>query len=402
MRKLICFLLLCCLFLCSCGTDGGDASSALSSKGTSSVASKVQSAVQSEIQSKEPVVPAVNDYSKRTYMISDILDYLKLDGRYREGTAETGKYTGITYDNAYNCISFVADCEGDIILDLDVKLFSADKEGWRDRYLTVYIDGVRQEERLAVEGGLMVYAKRSVTVAKGLSKGKHTIEIYRQNESNHAAMLLKSITMNGVPCERPKDRDLLIEFVGDSITAGYGNLVGSDAENAGHAKNSDATSTYAFLTAKNLNADITATCRSGHMFSGENPPFSDFYNQINWIRDKTAYTPTRHPDIVVVNLGTNDANYGISSTFTEYTFKAIKTIKAVHPDAKIVWAYGMMGTNYANLIKQGIENYGGEAKDVYFCPLQTDWSGGGGHPSLAGHKGAADTLTKFINDKGLA
>ncbi len=397
MHKLICVLLLCCLFLCSCGTDSGDASSTLSSKEISSTASKVQS----EAQSKEPVVPAVNDYSKRTYNVIDILDYLKLDGRYKEKKDDMNKYTGITYDNAYNCISFVADCEGDVILDLDVKLFSADTEGWRDRYLTVYIDGVRQEERLAVEGGLMIYANRSVTVAKGLSKGKHTIEIYRQNESNLAAMLLKSITMNGVPCERPADRDLLIEFVGDSITAGYGNLGNNDTENPSAAKNSDATSTYAFLTAKNLNADITATCRSGHMFSGENPPFSDFYNQINWIRDNTPYTPTRHPDIVVVNLGTNDANNGVSTTFTDYTVKVLETIKAVHPDAKIVWAYGLMGSTVEGYIMKGIQTYGGEEKGVYYCPLQTDWSGGGYHPSLAGHQKAADVLTKFIKDKGL-
>ncbi|MBQ2705135.1 MAG: hypothetical protein IJF58_06285 [Clostridia bacterium] len=401
MRKLICILLLCCFLLCSCGTDGGDASSNLSSKGNSSTSSKVQSEVQSEAQSKEPVVPAVNDYSERTYMIIDILDYLKLDGRYKEKKDDLNKYTGITYDNAYNCISFVADCEGDVTLSLDVKLFNADKEGWRDRYFTVYIDGVRQEERLAVEGGLMVYTNCSLTVAKGLSKGKHTIEIYRQNEANHAAMLLKSITMKGVPCEKPADRDLLIEFVGDSITAGYGNLGMSGIENPSHAKNSDATSTYAFLTAKNLNADITATCRSGHMFSGEKPPFSDFYNQINWIRDNTPYTPTRHPDIVVINLGTNDASHADHATLADYTVKALETVKKVHPDAKIVWAYGLMGSNVEGQIMKGIQTYGGEAKGVYYCPLQTDWSGGGGHPSLAGHKAAADTLTKFIQDKGL-
>ncbi len=401
MRKLICVMLLLCLFLCSCGTDSGDASSNLSSKENSSTASKVQSESKSKPQSKEPVVPAVNDYSERTYMVSDILDYLKLDGRYKEKKDDLNKYTGITYDNAYNCISFVADCEGDIILDLDVKLFSADKEGWRDRYLTVYIDGVRQEERLAVEGGLMVYANRSVTVAKGLSKGKHTIEIYRQNESSHAEMLLKSITMKGVPCEKPADRELLIEFVGDSITAGYGNLGNNDTKNPDSAKNSDATSTYAFLTAKNLNADITATCRSGHMFSGENPLFSDFYNQINWIRDKTPYTPTRHPDIVVVNLGTNDTNSTDLSTLSDYTVKALETIRAVHPDAKIVWAYGLMGSTVEDQILKGIQTYGGVEKGVYYCPLQTDWSGGGHHPSLVGHQRAADTLTKFIKDKGL-
>jgi hypothetical protein len=134
------------------------------------------------------------------------------------------------------------------------------------------------------------------------------------------------------------------------------------------------------------------------MFSGEKPPFSDFYNQINWIRDNTPYTPARHPDIVVINLGTG---YGDRSTLADYTVKALEVVRAVHPDAKIVWAYGLMGTDITNQIKKGIETFGGEAKGVYYCQLETDWSGGGGHPSLAGHKKAADTLTKFIQDKGL-
>ncbi len=398
MRKILCCVLLLCLLLCSCGSDG--ASSSSSSTTSKAPVSSQESEVESTVSSKEPVVPAVNDYSQRTYAVLDILDYLKLDGRYRQGKDDYGNQ-GITYDNAYNCISFVADCEGDITIDLGVKLFKSDKDGWRDRYFTVYIDGVRQEERFSVEGGSSVYSKSTLTVAKGLSKGKHTIEVYRQNEANHCAMLLKSITMKGVPCERPKDRDLLIEFVGDSITAGYGNLGMSGIESPGHAKNSDATSTYAFLTAKNLNADITVTCRSGHMFSGTNPLFSDFYNQINWIRDNTKYTPTRHPDIVVINLGTNDASHADHSTLADYTVKALEVVRAVHPDAKIVWAYGLMGTDVTNQIKKGIETFGGEAKGVYYCALQTDWSGGGGHPSLAGHSKAAETLTKFINDKVL-
>ncbi len=391
MRKIICFALLLCLLLCSCG--GGDVASSNASKvPASSQASNVDSTASSE----EPVVPTV----KRTYAVLDVLDYLKLDGRYRQGEDDHGN-KGITYDNAYNCISFVADCEGDVTIDLGIMLYTDEKEGWDERYFTVYIDGVRQDERIAAKGGLSVYANATLTVAKDLKKGKNTIEVYRQNEAKHCAMLLKSITMNGVLCERPKDRDLLIEFVGDSITAGYGNLGMNGIESPGHAKNSDATSTYAFITAKNLNADITATCRSGHMFSGTNPLFSDFYNQINWIKDKSKYTPTRHPDVIVINLGTNDENKGDLSTLTEYTVKALETVRAVHPDSKIVWAYGMGGTDIQGKITKGIKEFGGEAKGLYFCALPTDHSGGNYHPSLAGHKNAADVLTKFIKDKVL-
>ena len=398
MRKLICILLLLAMCLCSCGTDtSGDKSSTASQK-ASSVASKTES----KVESKEPVIPAVNDYSKRTYKVMDIMDYLKLDGRYRTRTDYKGQTTGITMDNAYNCISFVADCEGDITIDLELKIHKADTEGWLDRYFTVYIDGVRQEGRASVTGVGLVEKDCTLTVATDLSKGKHTIEVYRQNEASAGKMLLKAITMNGVPAEKPADRDLLIEFVGDSITAGYGSLVMGSVENPGHAKNSDATSTYAFLTAKALNADITAICRSGHCFAGEEPLFADFYSETEWLYDRgNKYTATRHPDIVVINLGTNDANHSDASTLADYAKKAVEVVKAAHPDAKIVWAYGLMGDQITAQIKQGLEAAGGEAKGIYFCPLSTDYSGGGGHPSLAGHKNGADLLIKYIKDKGL-
>ena len=395
-------MLLVMVCFCSCTSDTATQTSSSSSKADkpSSVAStKVES---TEVSSKEPVVPAVNDYSERTYNVIDILDYLKLDGRYRTRKDVYGKITGVTMDNAYNCIAFNVDCEGDIVFDVDAKLYNAQAEGYRDLYFTVYIDGVRQEERVGVEGGMMVDKATQFTVATGLSKGKHYIEVYRQNESNCGGILLKSITMKGVPTEKPKDRDLLIEFVGDSITAGYGSLAMGSVEHPANPKNSDATSTYAFVAAKELNADITAICRSGHMFSGTDPLFSDFYNQINWIRDRGhTYTATRHPDIVVLSLGTNDASHADNSTLADYTVAALEVVRAAHPDAKIVWTYGQMGSTVAGKIKEGIETFGGEAKGVYYCAMETDWSGGGGHPSVAGHKKNGEILVNFLKNKGL-
>ncbi len=400
MRRLIAVMLLVMVCFCSCTSDkANEASSSSKAPKPSSVASKVEF---TEVSSKEPVVPAVNDYSERTYNVIDILDYLKLDGRYRTRKDYRGKITGVTMDNAYNCIAFNVDCEGDIVIDLDAKLYNAQGEGYRDLYFTVYIDGVRQEGRASVEGGMMVEKSAQLTVATGLSKGKHSIEVYRQNESNCGGVLLKSITMKGVPTEKPKDRDLLIEFVGDSITAGYGSLAVGSVENPSNPKHSDATSTYAFVAAKELNADITAICRSGHMFSGTNPLFKDFYGEINWIRDRGhTYTATRHPDVVVISLGTNDASHADISTITDYTVKALEVVRAAHPDAKIVWAYGQMGSSIAGKIKQGVEQFGGEAKGVYYCEMDTDYSGGGGHPSIAGHKKNGEILVNFLKTKGL-
>lgn len=399
MRKLICALLVLVMLFCSCtAADSGDKSSDAASKVSSGSASKVSS----EAESKEPVVPAVNDYSSRSYPVVDILDYLKLTGRYDQRKVQIGSEMGISMDNACNYIGFTADCEGDVTIDINLHIQKAENFS-KDRYFTIYVDGVKQEGRPSISGEGFIEKKCTLTVATGLKRGKHTFEVYRQNEPLHGAMLLLNINMKGVPLlEKPADKDLYIEFIGDSITAGYGNLIAKGVENSGHALYSDSTSTYAFLTAQALNADLSVVCRSGMGFSMSQFSFEGFYNDTCHITyPGKTYTVTRRPDIIVINLGTNDFNYSDKATIAEYTKKAIETIRKVNPDSKIVWAYGLMGSHLETEIMKGLNDAGGEAKGLYYCPLTTDYSGGGGHPSLAGHKAGAEALTKFIKDKGL-
>jgi len=349
------------------------------------------------------VVPTINDYSARSYPVADICDYLKLCGRYDKLPLPDSDQMGITMDNACNYMGFVADCEGDVTLDINIYIDQNKDKSMCARYFSIYVDGVKQPGRPYIIGASKEHTDCTLTLASGLEKGKHLIEVYRQNEPLKGAMILKSINMKGVPLiEKPADKDLYIEFVGDSITAGYGNLAVKGVENPGHAKNSDATSTYAFLTAQALNADISVLCRSGMGFSLKSIPFADYYTQTCLVaRPGKKYVSNREPDIVVINLGTNDNVKTDISEITEYTQKAIKTVRDFYPNCTIVWAYGLMGTHIEKEIKAGLENCGGEANNIYYCQLKTDYSGGGGHTSAAGHIEGAKDLTKFLKSKGL-
>jgi len=73
----------------------------------------------------------------------------------------------------------------------------------------------------------------------------------------------------------------------------------------------------------------------------------------------------------------------------------------LYPNCKIVWAYGLMGIHIEKEIKAGLEKCGGEANNIYYCQLKTDYSGGGGHTSATGHIEGAKYLTKFLKIKGL-
>jgi len=349
------------------------------------------------------VIPTVNDYSARSYPVADICDYLKLCGRYDKLPLPDSDQMGITMDNACNYMGFVADCVGDITLDISIYIEQNEDKSMGARYFLIYVDGVKQPGRPYIMGVSKEHTECTLTLASGLDKGKHLIEVYRQNEPLKASMILKSINMKGVPMiEKPADKDLYIEFVGDSITAGYGNLRMGRIEKPGHANNSDATSTYAFLTAQALNADISVLCRSGMGFSLKSIPFADYYTQTCLVaRPGKKYVSNREPDIVVINLGTNDNVKTDISEITEYTQKAIKTVRDFYPNCTIVWAYGLMGTHIEKEIKAGLENCGGEANNIYYCQLKTDYSGGGGHTSAAGHIEGAKDLTKFLKSKGL-
>ena len=107
----------------------------------------------------------------------------------------------------------------------------------------------------------------------------------------------------------PAKSDLKIEFVGDSITAGYG-VLGNKGD-AWSVTNSDCTGSYAYLTAQKLDADYSVVawsgiCTKAYMWANIN--MDNLYKRVS--NSNTAqYAFDFSPDVVVLNLGTNEATY---------------------------------------------------------------------------------------------
>ncbi len=111
---------------------------------------------------------------------------------------------------------------------------------------TVYLDGQRLDgfyEPVLNDTTLQEY---TLSVDVGNTPAVHTVEIVRRAEAAFGTSELLSVTLNG-ELEKVEDNELLVEFVGDSITCGTGNLGTSDS-----ARENDGSSTYAFYTAKKL------------------------------------------------------------------------------------------------------------------------------------------------------
>lgn len=302
---------------------------------------------------------------------------------------------GVYWDYAASGIEFCGEIVGDVVLSL-----SCD----RDTYFTVYVDGERADERFFASA-----EDDALTVASFVELGFHTVKVLRQTEMQWSLAVLESVTVTGSLDSAPADRDILIEFIGDSLTSGYGNLGGQSAPNAGIALYEDATRTYAFLTAESFGADATLISCSGVRLSRGDSKFSalEFYQNAALYRSReiSYENNSRVPDLIVINLGAND--YFSESDVEDFGAEVRALIEYVRDfygvDIPIVWAYNMIGEGnsaYMQKMREVIDAMGGEEVGLYYTKLEFDRSGGGAHPSLTGHEWSAKKLVKFITEKG--
>ena len=136
------------LGLCACGTLTQPESEAVKvpSTAASTQASSVVSSTISSAQQTE-----ADPYASKNITLQEAAGRCKLYGRL--GTVGTG----ISCDWAAAGIEFRADCRGDVAVEMSC-------EG--SAYFTIFVDGVRSEERPLVSAG-----KTTVKLAEGLSAG---------------------------------------------------------------------------------------------------------------------------------------------------------------------------------------------------------------------------------------
>jgi len=222
---------------------------------------------------------------------------------------------------------------------------------------------------------------------------------------------------------------LKIEFIGNSITCGYGNMVSIPDQPVGnpltgfHPHNENAYQSYAMQTARRLNALPMLVCYSGRglyrNFDGDTTEtLPKIYDRIH-LQNKKSKTwdhSKQIPDIIVINLGTNDyylesQNKPLNdSVFIETYIQFIEKLISYYPNAKIVCANGSMlndnwpegkkcWTRIQNNIRVVCDYFHAKGKastySFFFAPQQAPF-GEDYHPSLATHTRMADDLTEFI------
>lgn len=215
------------------------------------------------------------------------------------------------------------------------------------------------------------------------------------------------------------EKDVKIEFIGDSITCGYG----VDEENInGHFSTltENFTKTYAYMTAQNLNADYSVVAFSGYgVVSGytsngaqnKQATIEQYYDKsafLSYGREMQWNFSDFESDIVVVNLGTNDASYCSKSyqrrqMFISEYVALLRTIREYNPNAYILCVLGDMNNSLYHSIEQAVSQYKNETYDVKVEAMTVEYRMDindiviDGHPGFLSNIYAAGVLSEKIN-----
>lgn len=264
-------------------------------------------------------------------------------------------------------------------------------------------------------------------LATDLAPGEHEISLFKRVEAAPGGQRgagraqLLGFVLHGsrlLPVALPRRR---LEFIGDSITCGYGDEVATMSPESAHytTLGSNAHTAYGAVTASLLGARYSAVAYSGRGISrnyagspGELMP-ELYSSSVPEEPSASRWEPRRYvPDAVIVNLGTNDFSTpgadraGFVTRYSAF----LATLRGHYPRAALVAALGPM---LSDAYPPGAQAWSNAQADVraavaarvaagdqnvhvvFFAPQSgpfgEDW-----HPSAATHAQMAEQLAATL------
>ncbi|MBR2370568.1 MAG: hypothetical protein IKA82_00960 [Clostridia bacterium] len=234
-------------------------------------------------------------------------------------------------------------------------------------YIKIYVDGV---ETSVVK---LTDRQNTVTLAEGLDpQKKHTVKVLKRSNARSSSAALTNLELfDGEKLMPEPAKKRLIEFIGDSLTVGYA-TVAYDATKWS-TDTEDPTRTYAEQVASEFDADYFIVAISGRGVArntgGDTDktlpkiyPFIDQYNLPD-----VPYEFKTQPDVIVVNLGTNDSSRANAlltpEEFSEELKSFLQSVRKYNPDARIVYGYGMTSQKLVKTIQTTVELLQSEGDD---------------------------------------
>lgn len=285
--------------------------------------------------------------------------------------------------------------------------------GYKDshNYIQYELDGVYQRK-------LKIKGDTSNTITIETSKdGYHQIWIYKTTEAHTGPIVIEKVKAKNSKALQ-KEKQPLIEFIGNSITCG----AASDAAETpcGMGEYHDQHNgyfAYGPRIARALNVQYLVSAVSGYgvyrNWNSDGPPLPNVYEKLDFQDNNSQlwnFEKAVKPKIVSIALGTNDLSDGDgktprsafdSATFVKQYVDFIKVVKSKYPLAQLVLLSSpMMNGSKRILLQNAILRVKSTIDSIYpndkpivvhlFEPMQP--TGCGGHPSVEDHATIAQEL----------
>ena len=253
-----------------------------------------------------------------------------------------------------------------------------------------------------------------------------TIKVVKLSEAVYSSVGIKSMNVTCIGDIKPTEpKEHLIEFVGDSLICGFG-VEDEDVHNPFSTAMENVTMAYAYKTAEALNADYSMVAYSGYgVISGftfgekvEAQLLPTYYSKLgitnvpylgrNAVDIEWDFSK-RQPDLIVVNLGSNDYSYTGDDGEKQQEFangyvEFLKQIRSLNPNATILCTLGIMETELFDEVQMAVQNYTLETGDSnihtfeFTVNPEEDGLMAGGHPCEESYGKAAGQLTAKIQE----
>ncbi len=294
--------------------------------------------------------------------------------------------------------------------------------------IRVYVDGDMSLEHSKVITLDATTDGRDIELINNLDRGTHTVLVRKINYDERGYLSLTNIGGAEGFYDAPSKPNKKVLFFGDSITVGYGvnysavGDVGGDSYSA-----EDGSKTYAAFLTDYYGLENQTYAISGVSIgvpSWRPQTVEQRWNYCSYFSDDAYDLTSYNPDLIILNLGTNDAaglangtTYGNGSDYAPtggYTFwhvyasyyNLIGGLKNYYPNAKIIICYGMLGKDLsidAVLQKDLITRFADEGiNDVYYLSMDSvEVSANAAHPTVNGQYDGFQQIKAFIEQKNL-
>ena len=246
------------------------------------------------------------------------------------------------------------------------------------------------------------------------------------SECADSTMGVASVICDTKP-EPTEEKVFRVEFVGDSITCGYG--VDGVLGDLYSTSNEDATKAYAYLAAAELDVDYSLVSFSGYgIISGYTelevprteclvPDYSrTMGNSYGRFADRVDPSEVAwdfgsfSADVVVINLGTNDASYCRDvperhRAFIDAYKRFLRDVRECNRSAVILCTLGIMDDRLNGAMQTAVEEYTEESGDadvrtMLFTPqnMEKDGAAVDWHPSAVTHRKEACLLIEYMRE----